>query len=245
MGEKKHRRNCPTTRKGSNSTRTPRPRGLAYALGAKESEELRAKLKTERERQPIRAFTYRKKIPSATELPSYEQIRADKELFAEPRESFIRTRIRLTPKRSSNSTTDRRWSRHPALPPLRRRSMRSTISLIRADHIPATLSHPRSRDDQGFRYADAWVLWRMHILSITAHQGRIIQSRSQESVLKEAVKLAADPEFKGIVGHRRSDGKYVLDALHSARVEAKCKRLSCVHPPSCKLLGTVMRLSLT
>jgi len=35
--------------------------------------------------------------------------------------------------------------------------------------------------------------------SITAHQGRIIQSRSQESVLKEVRKMAADPEFSGIV----------------------------------------------
>ena len=35
--------------------------------------------------------------------------------------------------------------------------------------------------------------------SITAHQGRIIQNRSQESVLKEVEKLAADPEFKGVV----------------------------------------------
>jgi len=35
--------------------------------------------------------------------------------------------------------------------------------------------------------------------SITAHQGRIIQSRSQESVLKEVRKMAADPDFKGII----------------------------------------------
>ena len=35
--------------------------------------------------------------------------------------------------------------------------------------------------------------------SITAHQGRIIQSRSQESVLQEVRKLAADPEFKGVI----------------------------------------------
>ena len=35
--------------------------------------------------------------------------------------------------------------------------------------------------------------------SITAHQGRIIQSRSQESVLNEVRKMAADPEFSGVV----------------------------------------------
>src|SRR6185437_8318361 len=35
--------------------------------------------------------------------------------------------------------------------------------------------------------------------SITAHQGRIIQSRSEESVLQEVRKMSAHPEFSGII----------------------------------------------
>jgi uncharacterized radical SAM protein YgiQ len=75
--------------------------------------------------------------------------------------------------------------------------------------------------------------------SITAHQGRIIQSRSKESVLREVEKLAADPEFKGVI----SDIGGATANMYTMRctrpeVEAKCKRLSCVHPTICKLLGT-------
>jgi uncharacterized radical SAM protein YgiQ len=75
--------------------------------------------------------------------------------------------------------------------------------------------------------------------SITAHQGRIIQSRSQESVLSEVRKMAADPEFAGII----SDVGGPTANMYQMRctrpeVEAKCKRLSCVHPSICKLLGT-------
>jgi uncharacterized radical SAM protein YgiQ len=75
--------------------------------------------------------------------------------------------------------------------------------------------------------------------SITAHQGRIIQSRSQESVLKEIRALTADPEFKGTI----SDIGGPTANMYQMRctkpeVEAKCKRLSCVHPTICKLLGT-------
>jgi uncharacterized radical SAM protein YgiQ len=75
--------------------------------------------------------------------------------------------------------------------------------------------------------------------SITAHQGRIIQSRSQESVLQEVRKLAADPEFTGVI----SDIGGPTANMYQMRctrpeVEAKCKRLSCVHPTICKLLGT-------
>ena len=35
--------------------------------------------------------------------------------------------------------------------------------------------------------------------SITAHEGRIIQSRSQESVLGEIRRMTADPDFNGVV----------------------------------------------
>src|SRR5512140_402087 len=35
--------------------------------------------------------------------------------------------------------------------------------------------------------------------SITAHEGRIIQSRSEESVLSEIRRMAADPDFSGVV----------------------------------------------
>ncbi len=75
--------------------------------------------------------------------------------------------------------------------------------------------------------------------SITAHQGRTIQSRSQGSILGEVRKMAADPDFKGIV----SDIGGPTANMYQMRctrpeVEAKCKRLSCVHPTICKLLGT-------
>src|SRR3989440_868995 len=75
--------------------------------------------------------------------------------------------------------------------------------------------------------------------SITAHQGRIIQSRSQHSVLKEVRGMAANPEFKGVI----SDIGGPTANMYQMRctrpeVEAKCKRLSCVHPTICKLLGT-------
>ena len=75
--------------------------------------------------------------------------------------------------------------------------------------------------------------------SITAHEGRIIQSRSQESVVTEIKLLAAQPGFKGTV----SDIGGPTANMYQMRctrpeVEAKCRRLSCVHPTICKLLGT-------
>lgn len=75
--------------------------------------------------------------------------------------------------------------------------------------------------------------------SITTHQGRIIQSRSQESILGELKQLAADKDFKGIVSDIGGPTANMYE-MRCTRpdVEQKCKRLSCVHPTICKLLGT-------
>ena len=75
--------------------------------------------------------------------------------------------------------------------------------------------------------------------SITAHQGRVIQSRSKASVVAEIERMAKSPGFKGIV----SDIGGPTANMYRMRctrpeVEAVCRRQSCVHPTVCKLLGT-------
>jgi uncharacterized radical SAM protein YgiQ len=75
--------------------------------------------------------------------------------------------------------------------------------------------------------------------SITAHEGRIIQSRSQASVLGEVRQMTADPSFSGVISDigGPTANMYEMRCLRP-EVEAKCRRLSCVHPTICKLLGT-------
>ena len=75
--------------------------------------------------------------------------------------------------------------------------------------------------------------------SITAHEGRIIQSRSQESIITEIKLLAGQPGFKGTVSDIGGPTANMYQMRCSRPdVEAKCRRLSCVHPTVCKLLGT-------
>src|SRR5205814_3437178 len=75
--------------------------------------------------------------------------------------------------------------------------------------------------------------------SITMHEGRVIQSRSPRSILAEVKTIAAEPAFKGTI----SDLGGPTANMYQMRctrpdVEAVCKRLSCIHPTICKLLGT-------
>jgi len=75
--------------------------------------------------------------------------------------------------------------------------------------------------------------------SITMHQGREIQSRSPDSILNEVKALAARPDFKGSISDLGGPTANMYRMRCSKpEVERICRRLSCVHPKVCKLLGT-------
>ncbi|UCV16823.1 YgiQ family radical SAM protein [Quatrionicoccus australiensis] len=76
--------------------------------------------------------------------------------------------------------------------------------------------------------------------SITEHEGRIIQSRSEESVLREIEEMRdKTPGFTGIVSDL---GGPTANMYHlkckDEKIEASCRRLSCVYPDICENLGT-------
>jgi uncharacterized radical SAM protein YgiQ len=74
--------------------------------------------------------------------------------------------------------------------------------------------------------------------SITAHQGRAIQSRSQKSILQEIEKMGRDANFKGTVSDIGGPTANMYQMRCSRpEVEATCRRQSCVHPKICKLLN--------
>jgi uncharacterized radical SAM protein YgiQ len=204
-------------------------RGIAYALGAGE---------TPPQQQVSTLF------PSSDGfvlLPSFEQVKADKMAFVEA------TRLIHVHTNPYNAAAlvqyhDRQAVvvNPPALP----------ISQAEMDHIydlPYTRRpHPSYTEPiPAFEMIkDSVTLMRgcfggCTFCSITAHQGRIIQSRSPESVLKEVRKMAADPEFAGIISDIGGPTANMYEMRCTRpEVEARCKRLSCVHPTVCKLLGT-------
>jgi uncharacterized radical SAM protein YgiQ len=75
--------------------------------------------------------------------------------------------------------------------------------------------------------------------SITEHEGRIIQSRSEGSVLGEIRKLSRMEGFSGVltdVGGPTAN-MYKLRCKDD-KIESSCRRLSCVHPKVCDNLLT-------
>jgi uncharacterized radical SAM protein YgiQ len=215
-------------------------RGVAYVLGAKETEELSQSLagaETRGTRYSVLGTPY----SDAILLPTYEQVKADKHAFVEA------TRVIHVNTNPFNAKTlvqyhDRQAvvMTPPALP-LSQAEMDAVYDLPYSRRPHSSYTEPVPAFEM---IKDSVTIMRgcfggCTFCSITAHQGRIIQSRSQESVLGEVRKMAADPEFHGVV----SDVGGPTANMYQMRctrpeVEAKCKRLSCVHPTVCKLLGT-------
>ena len=76
--------------------------------------------------------------------------------------------------------------------------------------------------------------------SITEHEGRIIQSRSEDSILREIEKIRDQvPGFTGTISDLGGPtaNMYKLNCK-SPKIQKTCKRLSCVYPNTCKHLNT-------
>lgn len=76
--------------------------------------------------------------------------------------------------------------------------------------------------------------------SITEHEGRIIQSRSQESIINEIEDIKL--KLPAFTGHISDLGGPTSNMYHlncnDAEIQASCRKLSCVYPTICKNLNT-------
>jgi uncharacterized radical SAM protein YgiQ len=204
-------------------------RGIAYVMGAREAA------------CGVAGTDGLATPQAAIHLPSYEQVKSDKHQFVEA------TRVIHINTSPFNAKTLVQFHDRQAVvvtpPPL----PISEAEMDRIYDLPYTRRpHPSYREPIPAyeMIKDSVTIMRgcfggCTFCSITTHQGRTIQSRSQESVLREVQSMAADPEFKGVI----SDIGGPTANMYQMRctrpeVEAICKRLSCVHPSICKLLGT-------
>lgn len=195
-------------------------RGVAYALGAKES-------------PPVG--------PDVIHLPSYEDVKSDKLKFAD---ATRRYHLETNPY-NAKTLVQRCGDQHVVITPPR--LPESESSMDRYYDLPYTRRpHPSYTEPIPAHQVikDSITLMRgcfggCTFCSITMHQGRIIQSRSKDSILREVSTLAADPAFKGTISDLGGPTANMYKMLCTKpEIEAICRRLSCVHPKICPLLGT-------
>ncbi|MDM0105628.1 YgiQ family radical SAM protein [Variovorax sp. J22R24] len=192
---------------------------------------------------------------SVIRLPSYEQVRADPVLYAHAnRVLHLETNpgnARALVQAHGEGTTARDvWINPPPIP----------LTTVEMDHVfdlpYARSPHPRYCDEHGSHDGatkiPAWEMIRFSVnimrgcfggctfCSITEHEGRIIQSRSEESIIKEVE--AIRDSVKGFTGTISDLGGPTANMYRigckSPEIESACRKPSCVYPGICPNLNT-------
>jgi len=177
----------------------------------------------------------------AIRLPDFEQVKDDKVLYAHAsrilhRESNPHNARALVQRHGDRDL----WVNAPPIP-------LTTPEMDAVYDLPyARAPHP-SYDG---RRIPAWQMIRFSVniqrgcyggctfCSITEHEGRIIQNRSQASILKE---IDAMKQMKGFTGHVSDLGGPTANMYRtgckSPEIEASCRRPSCLYPSVCENLN--------
>ncbi|WP_431272937.1 YgiQ family radical SAM protein [Variovorax ureilyticus] len=192
---------------------------------------------------------------SVIRLPSFEQVRADAVLYAHAnRVLHLETNpgnARALVQAHGEGTTARDvWINPPPIP----------LTTAEMDHVfdlpYARSPHPSYADAQGSHDGatkiPAWEMIRFSVnimrgcfggctfCSITEHEGRIIQSRSEDSIIKEVE--AIRDSVKGFTGTISDLGGPTANMYRigckSPEIEAACRKPSCVYPGICQNLNT-------
>jgi uncharacterized radical SAM protein YgiQ len=174
-------------------------------------------------------------------LPSLEAVRGSLEQFAIATRDFQRETNPLNARRLVQRHGARTVVINPPALPL------DESEMDRIYDLPYTREpHPRYREPipSWQTIKDSVQIMRgcfggCTFCSITMHQGRTIQSRSQGSVLREVEALTRRPGWTGHVSDLGGPTANMYRMRCSRpEVEAVCRRPSCIHPTVCKLLDT-------
>jgi uncharacterized radical SAM protein YgiQ len=181
--------------------------------------------------------------PAVVRLPSFEAVRDDPILEAQAVRVLHQESNPLNGRPLVQRHGDKEVWLEPPPPPL------ETAELDALYELPYARSpHPA----YGKARIPAWEMIRFSVAimrgcfggctfcSITAHEGRIVQSRSEASVLREIEAIRdRTPGFTGTISDLGGPtaNMYRL-GCKSARALSVCRRPSCVFPEICKNLGT-------
>jgi len=184
-------------------------------------------------------------------LPSYEQVRADPVLYAHASrilhlETNPGNARALVQAHGEGATARDVWITPPPIP-------LTTAEMDAVFDLPyARAPHPSYGDADGPNKIPAWEMIRFSVnimrgcfggctfCSITEHEGRIIQSRSEDSIIREVEEIR--DRVKGFTGVISDLGGPTANMYRigckSPEIEAACRKPSCVYPRICQNLHT-------
>lgn len=194
-------------------------------------------------REERQALRQQKRDKTVLRLPSFDMVRHDKVLYAHAnRVLHLETNPGNARALVQNQGGQKLWLNPPPIP-LTTEEMDYVF-----DHPYARVPHP----SYGNARIPAYEMIRFSVnimrgcfggctfCSITEHEGRVIQNRSENSIIKEIETIRDDvPGFTGVISDLGGPTANMYRiACKSREIEANCRLPSCVYPDICSNLNT-------
>ncbi len=182
-------------------------------------------------------------VYDAITLPSYEALLSDKKTYAE---SFYTQYVNTDPfsgKRLAEPYGDKLYVvQNPAAKPLSQQEMDDVYALpyMRTYHpiYEAAGGIPAISEVKFSLISNRGCFGGCSFCALTFHQGRIVQTRSHESILAEAKLLTEEPDFKGYihdVGGPTANFRH--PACDKQLTHGACPNKQCLFPKPCQNLN--------
>lgn len=189
----------------------------------------------------IRGICYMQKTPDPTcvLLPGHREVSSDKRRYAEAFRIQYDEQDPIRGRRLCQQQDDERYliQNAPSLP-LSREALDAVYDLpyTRRWHpmYDAAGGVPALQEVEFSIAATRGCFGACSFCAITFHQGRIIQSRSEESILREARLLTALPHFKGYIHDVGGPtANFRKPACSNQLKHGACKHRQCLYPKPC------------
>jgi len=216
---------------------------LLYGMADQSILELAAALRTGSDPHNIRGLCYlsREKRADYLELPPFEAVSSDKDAFIRMFQIFYEHSDPLTVKGLSQRQDSRFLVQNPPALPLRQEELDAVHALPFMNDV-----HP-FYGKQGPVKALETIQFSLlthrgcygecSFCSIAVHQGRIVQWRSEASILDEARRLVVHPKFKGYISDVGGPTANMYGFECSRKLEkGSCRRKRCLFPQVCNRL---------
>ena len=181
-------------------------------------------------------------IYDAIFLPDYESMCKDKKEYARSFYLQYQNTDPFSGKRLAEKYSDHLYVvQNPAAKPLSQTEMDDVYDLpyMRACH-PSCLNKgeiPAVSEIQYSLVSCRGCFGACSFCALTFHQGRIIQSRSHESILREAKEMTKEPGFKGYIHDVGGPtANFRFPACQKQMTHGACKDRQCLYPRPCKNL---------
>ena len=214
---------------------------LIYGMGERPIKEIAHALRsgipiTEITWVPGTAFISKTPPADSVYLPSFEEVKENKKQYAECARMQYLNQDPINGKTLVQKHGDRYLVQLTPSMPLSEKELDEVYALpyMRAAHPSYTEKIPAIEEILFSITANRGCFGSCNFCSLAFHQGRIVQSRSVDSVLEEAKCMTKDPRFKGYIHDVGGPtANFMEPACEKQLTKGLCKNRQCLFPDAC------------